>query len=66
MTFPKFNTNQHVCFIGGKGVIVHYYADSSTWTYTVEMEMGPEPPMGRVGAETRLLLHEMDILEVMN
>lgn len=64
MTFPKFSTNQLVCFIGGTGVIVKCFPASGTWTYTVEMELGPEPPMGRVGAETRLLLNETDIQEM--
>ena len=50
--------NQLVCFIGGVGKVLRYRSDPSTWNYTVEMEMGPEPPMGRVGAETRLLLYK--------
>ncbi len=55
--------NQLVCFIGGVGKILRYRPESSKWNYTVEMEMGPEPPMGRVGAETRLLLYEEEIQE---
>ncbi|MDF5729455.1 MAG: hypothetical protein PUP92_15935 [Rhizonema sp. PD38] len=65
MTHPKFSRNQLVRFVGGTGVIVSYYLNSNTWTYTVEMEMGPEPSMGRVGAETMLLLHEIEIKEAM-
>jgi len=30
--------------------------ESGTWTYVVEMELGPEPDMGRVGSETMILL----------
>jgi hypothetical protein len=66
MTTPRFNKNQLVYFIGGVGKILGYRPDSDTWVYTVEMEMQPEPPMGRVGAETRLLLSETDIQGVMN
>ena len=66
MTIPRFSKNQLVCFIGGIGKILGYRPESGTWNYTVEMEMGPEPPMGRVGSETRILLHEADIQEVMN
>lgn len=63
---PRFNQNQLVCFIGGVGKILSYKPDSGTWAYAVEMEMGPEPSMGRVGAETRLLLLEADIQGVAN
>lgn len=66
MTIPRFSKNQLVGFLGGMGTILNYQLDSGTWFYAVEMEMGPEPPMGRVGAETRILLHEADIQEVMN
>jgi hypothetical protein len=54
-----------VHFVGGIGTIKNYRPDSTTWTYAVEMEMGPEPEMGRVGLETTILLHEADIQEVM-
>lgn len=65
-TQPRFRTNQIVHFVGGVGTIKNYRPDSTTWTYAVEMEMGPEPEMGRVGLETTILLHEADIQEVMN
>lgn len=64
MTIPKFGKNQQVCFVGGVGTILGYRPDLKTWVYAIEMEMGPEPPMGRVGAETRILLHEAEIEEV--
>ncbi len=66
MLIPRFSKNQVVRFIGGVGKVLGYRSESGTWNYTVEMQMGPEPPMGRVGAETRLLLYEEDIQEVMN
>lgn len=62
---PKFSKHQLVSFIGGVGTILGYRPDSGKWVYAVEMEKGPEPPMGRIGAETTLLLHETDIQEVM-
>lgn len=62
MTLPKFSPNQPVQFIGGTGVIVKFKLESGAWTYTVAMEMQPEePPMGRIGAETMLLLHETEL-----
>lgn len=61
MTKPRFNKNQLVCFAGGAGTIIGYKPESGRWIYAVEMEMGPEPPMGRIGAETRLLLDEIEI-----
>jgi len=54
-----------VCFVGGVGKIRSCRPESGTWTYVVEMELGPEPDMGRVGSETMILL-EADIHEVMN
>ncbi|MFH7027951.1 MAG: hypothetical protein ACHBN1_21770 [Heteroscytonema crispum UTEX LB 1556] len=64
-TLPRFNRNQLVSFIGGMGKILHCRPDSGTWTYAVEMEMGPLPEMGRIGAETTILLYEMEIEEVL-
>ncbi|MBD2778446.1 hypothetical protein [Iningainema tapete] len=63
---PKFNVNQFVSFIGGAGTILYYQPDSNTWKYAVEMPKGPEPDIGRVGAETTILLHEVDIHGVIN
>lgn len=63
-SFPKFNTNQIVQFVGGSGKIKHYKPDSGTWTYAVEMEMGPLPEVGRVGFETTVILQESDIQKV--
>lgn len=57
----KFSTNQLVEFVGGTGVVVKVNLESGIWTYTVAMPMQPEPPMGRIGAETWLLLHETEI-----
>jgi hypothetical protein len=55
-----------VHFVGGMGKIKNYRPNSATWTYAVEMEMGREPEMGRVGFETTILLDEADIEEVIN
>lgn len=65
-TQPRFRTNQMVHFVGGVGKIKNSRPESATWTYAVEMEMGPEPEMGRVGFETTILLNEADIHGVMN
>lgn len=60
-TLPKFSTNQIVQFVGGIGKIKNLKPDSRTWTYAVEMEMGPLPEVGRVGFETTVILDESDI-----
>lgn len=65
-TTPRFNTNQIVHFVGGIGTIKKLQPSSGTWTYAVEMEMGPLPEMGRVGFETTILLQESDIQGVIN
>lgn len=63
---PRFSRDQVVRFAGGVGTIRNYRPDSGTWTYAVEMELGPEPVVGRIGPETTILLQEVDIYEVMN
>jgi hypothetical protein len=63
---PKFSQEQMVCFPGGTGTIRRCHLESGTWAYTVEMALGPEPDLGRVGSETTILLHEADIEELMN
>lgn len=60
-TLPKFKKEQQVSFIGGLGIIKGYLAEANTWTYLIEMEMGLEPEMGRIGSETTVLLPEIDI-----
>ncbi|MDZ8053621.1 MAG: hypothetical protein RMX68_007575 [Aulosira sp. ZfuVER01] len=61
LTLPKFSQGQTVEFIGGEGMIVKCSPNSQTWAYLVEMQMGEEPEMGRIGSETTILLFEMDI-----
>lgn len=64
VALPKFQKNQQVSFIGGIGKILNCQVDASAWTYAVEMEMGPEPSMGRVGPETTIWLYETEIEDV--
>ncbi len=61
---PKFSKEQRVCFIGGVGAITSCRAESGTWTYTIDMDMGAEPDLGRVGSETTILLQEAEIHKV--
>jgi hypothetical protein len=58
---PRFNREQQVSFLGGCGTIKNYQPESGTWLYLIEMQMGPEPDMGRVGNETRIVLPEADL-----
>ncbi len=61
MTMPKFSPDQFVRFIGGMGKVREFHADAGNWSYLVEMEMGEEPEMGRIGFETMILLPETDL-----
>lgn len=61
---PKFAIEQIVIFIGGVGKIRNYHSELHSWTYLVEMEMGPEPNFGRIGCETMILLPEEDLILV--
>ncbi len=63
---PKFCSGQIVAFIGGEGVINNYRFESGSWEYLVEMPMGQEPEMGRVGYETMIWLSELDIYLLVN
>lgn len=58
---PKFCHAQHVRFLGGGGSIKSFKHESETWTYIIEMTLGPEPDFGRVGGETTILLNESDL-----
>jgi hypothetical protein len=62
---PKFNQEQQVLFFGGQGTVKNCHPDSSgTWTYIIEMELGPEPELGRLGSEASLILYEVEIEEI--
>ena len=62
LMLPRFSRNQIVQFSGGVGTIKSYQPNSNnTWTYAIEMELGPEPIFGRVGFETTILLLETEI-----
>lgn len=58
---PQFHLNQRVYFIGGCGTVKNCQPYAQTWTYAVEMELGPEPEMGRIGYEATILLNESEI-----
>jgi hypothetical protein len=58
---PEFHPRQRVSFAGGEGVVRSYISESGSWTYLIEMSLGPEPDFGRVGAETAILLNEADL-----
>ncbi|MGL5874801.1 MAG: hypothetical protein ACRC2R_20960 [Xenococcaceae cyanobacterium] len=60
----QFSHNQQVCFIGGTGKIKDCYFYAGKWIYAIEMPLGPEPEMGRIGAETQIFLEEIEIQEV--
>lgn len=64
MMIPRFTKNEMVQFTGGIGMIKNYRPAANTWIYAVEMEMGPEPGFGRVGAETTVLLDEAELQAV--
>ncbi len=60
-TAPRFQRGQMAAFIGGQGVIKNYQLEAGSWAYVIEMEMGPEPEIGRVGCETTVCLFETDL-----
>ncbi|MGV0027751.1 hypothetical protein [Phormidesmis priestleyi] len=58
---PSFQQAQQVSFVGGEGVVRNFKLESGSWTYVIEMALGLEPPFGRIGAETMVLLTEADL-----
>lgn len=58
---PSFCFAQQVSFAGGEGWVKSFQYEAETWTYTIEMAMGPEPKFGRIGGETTVLLNEADL-----
>ncbi|MDF5707470.1 MAG: hypothetical protein PUP90_07235 [Nostoc sp. S4] len=61
---PKFYKGQQVEFIGGLGSIIECSCNCGHCSYLVEMEMGEQPEMGRIGYETTILLFETDIISL--
>ena len=61
---PKYSKEQQVSFLGGMGKIKALRPDAESWAYAIEMEMGPMPEMGRIGAETTIWLQEADIRDI--
>lgn len=61
-TMPRFRRGQIAYFIGGKGVIKNYQPEAGSWAYIIEMEMGPESEIGRLGSETTICLSETDLI----
>ncbi len=61
LDIPKFCRTQHVCFLGGEGIVLSHTLEAGSWTYMIEMALGVEPLCGRVGAETMVLLNEADL-----
>jgi hypothetical protein len=60
---PRFALGQQVQFCGGTGLVTGYQPVAQTWTYAIEMELGPLPTMGRIGSETTILLSEAELQE---
>jgi len=58
----QFQKGEKVKFLGGVGTIKNFQLEAGSWTYAVEMAMGPEPEMGRIGYETTVLLDESDLV----
>lgn len=61
---PSFRHTQQVSFVGGEGIVQSCKPEAGTWTYLIEMVLGPEPDFGRVGAETMVFLNEADLRAV--
>lgn len=59
---PKFRQSQLVSFLGGMGTIRSRHLESGMWAYAVEMALGTEPSVSRVGTETTIFLDEVDIV----
>lgn len=63
----SFDRHQQVSFIGGEGVVRNFTYENGTWKYLVEMPLAPVlPKFGRIGAETIVLLDEIELAAIGN
>jgi hypothetical protein len=58
---PRYHKGYEVSFLGGSGTIKNHQFESGCWIYAVEMQLGPEPAIGRIGHETTILLPESEL-----
>ena len=61
---PKFCPFQQVYFLGGMGKIVSRFTEAGKWMYAIEMPLGKEPEIGRIGSETIILMQENEIKQL--
>jgi hypothetical protein len=57
----RFDRHQYVSFIGGEGIIKGFKFENGKWKYAIEMPLGVEPQFGRIGAETIVVLDEIEL-----
>lgn len=58
----SFHRHQQVSFVGGEGIVRSFKYEGGTWKYLVEMPLAPiMPKFGRIGAETIVLLDEVEL-----
>ena len=63
----SFDRHQQVSFIGGEGVVRNFKYENGTCKYLVEMPLAPVlPKFGRIGAETIVLLDEIELAAIGN
>lgn len=59
---PIFSRDRQVRFVGGEGIIRNFKYEGGNWKYLVEMPLAPAmPEFGRLGAETIVLLDEVEL-----
>jgi hypothetical protein len=64
---PSFSRDRQVSFVGGEGIIRSFKYEDGTWKYLVEMPLAPVmPEFGRIGAETIVLLDEVELAAIGN
>ena len=62
-----YQHNRKVSFIGGEGIVRSSNFEGGTWKYLVEMPLAPVmPKFGRIGAETIVLLDEIELAAIGN
>ena len=58
----SFHLHQQVSFVGGEGIVRNFKYENGNWQYLVEMPLSlPMPKFGRIGAETIVLLDEIEL-----
>ena len=60
---PRFEKEQYVTFVGGRGQVKNLWTESGAWVYAVETSHSFSYGVSDYSRKTTVLLHEADLWE---